>query len=77
VEYALDLVIAADPLEKYLRQKGLQKRYDQETGAWLDALVAEGELSREQADLLLTTEAAVRNVIDVDDFPKDGSAEKK
>jgi len=71
LKHAMALTIRAEPIERKLRDKGEMHRPDQSYESWLEALVNQQVLNREEADLLLTARSAVRNAIMVDDFPAD------
>jgi len=71
LKHAMTLTIRAEPIERKLRDKGKTHRPDQSYEDWLEALVSEQMLNREEADLLLATRTAVRAAIMVDDFPAD------
>ena len=71
LEVAMKLAIEADPIEKMLKDKELRKPYDTDYSAWLTQLVSDGELTKQQADLLVASAQATRKVIMVDDFPND------
>ena len=71
LKYAMTMTIEAEPIERKLRDKGKMHRPDQPYEDWLEALVSEQVLKREEADLLLNTRTAVRSAIMVDDFPAD------
>ena len=69
MEYALDRVIAAEPVEKRLRQAlrdGQLQAIDRE--ARITEAGEKGLLSEAEAELLRETDAAIRRAIDVDDF---------
>jgi len=71
LKHAMVMTIRAEPIERKLRDKGKSHRPDQAYGDWLEALLSEQVLNREEADLLLETRSAVRAAIMVDDFPAD------
>ncbi len=71
LEVALDLAIAADPIEKSLKDKGLRQPYDQDYLEWLASLVKSGDLTESDASVLKDSAVATRKVIMVDDFPGD------
>ncbi len=71
LEVALDLAIAADPIEKSLKDKGLRQPYDQDYLEWLGSLVKSGDLTESDASVLKDSAVATRKVIMVDDFPGD------
>ena len=71
LEVAMKLAIEADPIEKSLKDRDLRKPYDTDYTTWLNDLVAQEHLSRQQADLLAASAEATHKVIMVDDFPND------
>lgn len=71
LEVALELAIAADPIEKSLKDKGLRQPYDQDYLEWLASLVKSGDLTDSDASVLKDSAVATRKVIMVDDFPGD------
>ncbi|MDQ6960067.1 MAG: DUF1974 domain-containing protein, partial [Mariprofundaceae bacterium] len=71
LQFAMTMTIRCEPIERKLRDKGKIHRSDQAYDDWLDILLSEQVLNREEADLLLATRAAVRKAIMVDDFPAD------
>lgn len=71
LEVAMRLAIEADPIEKDLKDRGLRKPYDQDFESWLKTLIENGELTADQADLMIASAAATHKVIMVDDFPGD------
>jgi len=71
LQYAMDMTIRAEPIERKLRDQGKSHRPDQTYGAWLAGLVHEQVLSQEEVDVLLEACQAVRTAIMVDDFPAD------
>lgn len=71
LHHAMQMSIRAEPLERKLRDLGRIHRPDQAYDVWLESLVSEQVLNREEADILKDTQAAVRAAIMVDDFPAD------
>ncbi len=71
LEVALNLSIKAEPVEREIKERGLRQPYNMDYPAWLALLVAEGEITSSQSDVLLASAAATRRVIMVDDFPGD------
>ncbi len=69
LEVAMTLSIAADPIEKDLKDKGIKKPYDLEFTDWIANLIKDGELSAADGQILLDSAIATRKVIMVDDFP--------
>jgi acyl-CoA dehydrogenase len=68
LEVALQKVLQADPIEKRLRAKKLFKPALMKQQQWLQLLVEDDEITRQDADLLLEAQAATRAVIMVDEF---------
>ncbi len=71
LEVAMELAIAADPIEKSLKDKGLRQPYDVDFTDWVASLVKSGELTEADANVLRDSAVATRKVIMVDDFPGD------
>lgn len=71
LQYAMDMTIKAEPIERELRKLGKERHPSQPYVGWLDTLVREGVLKQEDADVLAETEKAVRKAVMVDDFPPD------
>lgn len=71
LEVAMELAVAADPIEKALKDNGHRQPYDLDYPAWVAELQKTGELSDSDAKLLLDSAEATRKVIMVDDFPGD------
>lgn len=65
LEYALQLSLEIEPIEKRLRDLGIT--FTQENG---QALSEQGVLNKDELELLIQADKAVRKVIDVDDFPQ-------
>ncbi|MDX8397347.1 MAG: acyl-CoA dehydrogenase [Mariprofundaceae bacterium] len=63
LEYALQLTIKSEPIEKRLQKAGVVFLLDD-----IASLIQQGLLTQCEADLLLQKESAVRFAIDVDDF---------
>jgi acyl-CoA dehydrogenase len=68
LEYALEKIIAADPVEKRLRENGLRRQFDGSYDGWIASLLDEQHITLDEADCLLSSHAASRNVVKVDDF---------
>ncbi len=68
IEHALEKVLAAEPLERRLREAGEVRRDLVSRDDWLDDLVARSLLNEEERALLDEAHAAIRRAIDVDDF---------
>ncbi len=72
LEYAMDRVIQADPIDKKLRAKNLSRPDLMPYDEWLALLQQQGELDAEEVKLLRQAQAATRDVITVDEFePQD------
>jgi acyl-CoA dehydrogenase len=68
VEYALRKVLAAEPVERALRQRTATEPLYLDHDAWLADLVKQQVISQEEADRLREAREATRAAIDVDDF---------
>jgi acyl-CoA dehydrogenase len=68
LEYALEKVIAIEPLEHRLREAGLRAPHPGDVGAWLDEALARGVIERTEAERIREAQRAVRACIDVDEF---------
>ena len=72
IEDALPKVIAAEAIEKKLREALKAKRLAGAEGeALLDAAMQAGVITADEAQLVMAADAARRAVIRVDDFPAD------
>ena len=71
LEVAMELAIAADPIEKRLKDKGLKQPYHLDYPDWIGQLVKSGDITESEAKTLLDSAQATRKVIMVDDFPRD------
>jgi len=71
VEYALRCVLAADPVERKLKDARRKRPYGVDYATWMQQLSAEGVLTQNDVDALMLAEEATRRVIMVDDFPND------
>ena len=71
LEVAMELAIAADPIEKSLKDKGIRQPYHLDYPEWIAQLVKSGDVSESEAKTLLDSARATRKVIMVDDFPRD------
>ncbi|MDQ6982177.1 MAG: acyl-CoA dehydrogenase [Mariprofundus sp.] len=71
LHHAMTMSIRAEPVERKLRNNGKIHGPDQSYDVWIENLVNEHALSREEADLLKATRSAVRAAIMVDDFSVD------
>ena len=69
IEHAFELVLAADPAQKKIRAARRKQPWGVDRPTWLQQLVAEGVLTKDEADLVQRAADATRRVIDVDDFP--------
>jgi acyl-CoA dehydrogenase len=68
LEDAFAKVLLAEPIERRLKASEQVKPDLQSYQQWIDELVATGVLRGEEADILLSAQAATRKVIMVDDF---------
>ncbi len=68
MEYALEKVMAANPIEKRLREAGERRADNVAHDEWLDDLLARGLVSEDERAVLHEAQAATRRAIDVDDF---------
>jgi acyl-CoA dehydrogenase len=68
LEDALQKVIAIEPMERRLRHEGLEPDGLESYAQWVSRLREEGEISGEEAELLLQAREATIRVISVDDF---------
>ena len=68
LEDALEKVIAAEPIDRRLRARGLKMSELDDYDDWLSALISEDKLTEDEADMLKQARAATRKVIMVDDF---------
>ena len=75
VEYALQRVLEAEPVERRLREAGEVCPPHLENDAWLDDLLKRGVVEADEAQVLRDAYTATRAAIDVDDFPPDRAAE--
>ncbi len=71
LEHALQLIIEADPIEKRLRDQGVNKPFNCDYPRWIAALLDEKNITQQEADCLLNSYQASRNAIMVDDFEPD------
>ena len=71
LEVAMELAVAADPIEKTLKDNGLRKPYHLDYPDWVAGLVKSGDLSESDGKILIDSAVATRKVIMVDDFPGD------
>ena len=69
LEDALHKVIEAEPIERRLRHDKLNQYGLEDYRQWIDRLQASGQVSAEEADILLQARSATRRVVMVDDFP--------
>ncbi len=68
LEHGLQKVLAAEPAKRKLRETRLIPPPQLSFVDWLDQLVADGHLQRDEADTLLEARRAAETVIRVDDF---------
>lgn len=71
LEVAMQLSVAADPIEKTLKDNGFRQPYDLDYPEWIAQLVKSGDLTEADGKVLLDSAVATRKVIMVDDFPGD------
>ena len=71
LHHAMNLTIQAEQVEAKLRKSGFIYTPDRSYNEWIEVLVKDLEINREEADLLIASKEAVRNAIMVDDFPID------
>lgn len=71
LEYALEKVMLAEPVEKKVRQAKSKRGYGVSLEDWLASLVSDGQITEEESGIYLTSEQAIREVIMVDDFERD------
>ncbi|PSQ93959.1 MAG: acyl-CoA dehydrogenase, partial [Proteobacteria bacterium SW_6_67_9] len=76
MEHALELALAAEPIERRLHRNGVQQPAMTRYGDWLEQLVRDGVLDRSEADSLAQRQRARRTAIDVDAFSKGRPAEE-
>ena len=68
LEYALEKALAAEPIEKRLRDAGERRRDTTPYNEWLQDLAQRGVIDAQEQEALHTARIATRRVIDVDDF---------
>ncbi|MCB1754381.1 MAG: acyl-CoA dehydrogenase [Gammaproteobacteria bacterium] len=73
LEYALKKVIAAEPVEKILRAQKLKQPVGVTLEEWLEELTQQGIINNQEAALYSEAQQATRNVIMVDDFPREST----
>ncbi|PID63119.1 MAG: acyl-CoA dehydrogenase [Gammaproteobacteria bacterium] len=71
IEHAFNAVIRADEAHRKLRATRREQPYGVDYGTWVQQLVAEDVLERDEAELLREAADATARVIAVDDFPND------
>ena len=71
IEHAFRLVLAADPAERKIRAARRKQPWGVDRQTWLQQLVAEGVITKEESELVESAAVATRRVIDVDDFPNE------
>jgi len=71
VEYALSMTLQAEPIEKRLRDAGLNRPYDQTYKDWVAELYKKGLVSDHDENVLQESHRAVHEAIMVDDFPQE------
>jgi acyl-CoA dehydrogenase len=68
LEDALHKVIKAEPIERRLRHEQITRHGLEDYPQWVDNLLGSGQVSAEEADILLQARSATARVIRVDDF---------
>jgi acyl-CoA dehydrogenase len=68
LEDALHKVIKAEPIERRLRRKNLQQHGLEDYSQWIARLKTAGQVSGDEADILLRARKATMKVVRVDDF---------
>jgi acyl-CoA dehydrogenase len=68
LEDALHKVIKAEPIERRLRRKDLQQHGLEDYSQWVARLKTAGQVSGDEADILLQARKATMKVVRVDDF---------
>ena len=68
IEYALQKVIAAEPVEQKLKKAGIKISPIDDIGTWLDGAVAKGIIDAKEAELVKEAHIATRAAIMVDEF---------
>jgi acyl-CoA dehydrogenase len=76
LEDALHKVIKAEPIERRLRHDQLEQHGLEDYQQWVGRLKQSGQVSAEEADILLQARAATTRVIMVDDFTTDEMTNK-
>jgi hypothetical protein len=69
-------VIKAEPIERRLRHDQLEQHGLEDYQQWIDRLQRSGQVSAEEADILLQARSATARVIRVDDFTTDEMTNK-
>jgi len=67
LEVAMQLSVAADPIEKTLKDNGFRQPYDLDYPEWIAQLVKSGDLTETDGKVLLDSAVATRKVIMVDE----------
>ena len=76
LEDALHKVIKAEPIERRLRHDQLEQHGLEDYQQWIERLKQSGQVSAEEADILLQARSATTRVIMVDDFTTDEMTNK-
>ncbi len=74
IEFALKKTLEAEPLEKRLRQQGLDRAWNETPEAWVSRLQRRNDIDADEAALLNSAHQAIRKAIMVDDFPQESAA---
>ena len=76
LEDALHKVIKAEPIERRLRHDHITQHGLEDYSQWVDNLLASGQVTTEEADILLQARSATARVVAVDDFTPDQMTNK-
>jgi len=76
LEDALHKVIKAEPIERRLRHDNITQHGLEDYSQWVDNLLASGQVTPEEADILLQARSATARVVAVDDFSPDQMTNK-
>lgn len=68
LECALNAMLESDPIEKRLRDQGVEKPFDVDYGTWIDTLRSEDTITEEESKSLHNSHKLAMRVIAVDDF---------
>jgi acyl-CoA dehydrogenase len=76
LEDALHKVIKAEPIERRLRHDHITQHGLEDYSQWVNNLLASGQITTEEADILLQARSATARVVAVDDFRPDQMTNK-